>query len=273
MENKKGNILLALLMSMLAALGGGIFFGLIYFVGYYIYLLPAAAIVLACGVFFKFYKNVNWKTMTLAIIWSVVWTFIFNIFAVLIVEAIWIAKEYSTSFSVSYSLLIELWKTEPEIKSYMNARMLQIAGMILLGGVLYGTLYTVNYFKAKKAKKAMDNNNVSTPTANNEILTKQVKQTEDIKTEETTKEPIKTTAEVVYSSALNECRNAILKLMQTKDQETFKKEVKEIQTKYISKLSIPDKDCLIMIINSEVNKESLSSLDKKANQTLLKIIK
>ena len=153
MESKKNNIFLALLLSLLTALAGGVLFGLIYHLGYYIYFLAVIEIVLTCTVFFKFKKGENAGIIILAIIWSVVWTFIFNFLSIIISESILIAQEYGLTFIQGYTVLVELWKIEPEVSSYMSLRMIQIIAMIILGGIVYGISYLINYSRAKKYKK------------------------------------------------------------------------------------------------------------------------
>ena len=120
MKTEKNNIILALLFSLLATIGGAAAFGLIYYIGYYIYYLTAAEIIIACNLFFKFKKPKSWKTIFLAVFWGIVWTFIFNTISVMVCESIITSKEFEISFLDSFLLLIQLWGTEPEVASYMN---------------------------------------------------------------------------------------------------------------------------------------------------------
>ena len=276
--SKKNNILLALLLSMLTALGGGVLFGIIYGIGYYIYLLALGEIILACNIFFKFYAKVNWKTITLAIVWSVVWTFIFNFFAIIVCEAIWVANEANCSFSDAYKIVIELWKTNAEIKAYMNKRMLQVAGMILLGGIVYGAYFIANIVKAKKNNQSASNN--ETQTNNQTQITNIQKPENMVKPEqqnaeinETKKDfPTLSKAEETYNLLIVECKNAILKFVKDKNQEAFKTTLKELKLQKISSLSAKEKEEIATMANNMLKVENISEINKKSNETLIKLL-
>ena len=273
-EKKKSNILLALLLSLLTALAGGLLFGIVYGIGYYIYLLASAEIFLAGAVYLKFAPKKNFLNITFGIIWCIAWTFIFNLFAIVVCEAMFVAKELGASFSNSYRAIIELWKTDAEIKAYMNKRMLEIALMILLGGFIYLISFVVSLASAKKNKK--QDNHINTNNYNNppQLIKTPTQQTTTIHQEKpvvsnTDKQKVKD----IYLSAFDECKQAVAKYAKTKDQTTFRQEIKDIKAKYISNLDISTKEEIIKIINKVLTKEDLSTLTKKTNETLLIMFK
>ena len=271
--NKKSNIFLALLLSLLTALGGGVLFGLIYAFGYSMYLLALGEIVLAVTVFFKINKNISKKTITLAIIWGVLWTFLFNVLSIVICEAIIIAKEFNATFANSYKALIELWKTNAEIKAYMNKRVLQVSAMILLGGFIYGVSYLVQYNKTKKLNQRLMNTNEqnhavpanSTQKSSNENFTAKLAQNVEIKAhlDEENKE---------YNNIFNECKKAIINYAKDKDLQNFKSQLKDIKQKYLSTMSVETKEKIVKISLSKLQDVNISAIDKKSIETLLKII-
>lgn len=263
-EKKKSNIFLALILSMLTALAGGILFGIIYGIGYYIYLLALGEIILATGVYFKFAQKTKWFHTTFAIVWCVVWTFVFNVFAVVVCEALFITKDFGITFIESYKTVINLWQTNAEIKAYMNARVAQIAGMILLGGIVFSIYYAVGVAKAKKARKNDPEQIENQPVENKKVETV---------VEQKAVSENKSNAENIYSTALNDCKTAILNYAKSKDQDAFKLEVKEIKAKHLSTLDAETKESISTLINTALSKEDINNLTKKANETLLKIIK
>ena len=254
--NKKSNLFLALVLSLLTALGGAVVFGLVYAIGFYIYFLAIGEIILAYTVFFKKYKNINWKTITFAVIWTVVWTFIFNIFAILVCEAIWIAEEFNVSFSVSFNVLVELWETDPSIRGYMNKRVFEVLAMTILGGIIYGTSYIIQYKKKSKHNKSQSVQPISTSN-------QQSNTTNEIKNHENE----------LYYSIINPCKSAIEIFTQDKNKEKFKSKILDIKTKLINPLTDNDKETIKNICYKNLSNENISTAEKNAIETLLKIIK
>ena len=264
-QKKKSNIFLAFLLSMLTALAGGILFGIIYGIGYYVYILAIGEIILATGVYLKFAPKTNWQNITLAIIWCVIWTFIFNLLAVVICEALFIAKELGVNFADAYKTVMELWKTDAEVKSYMNKRILEISGMILIGGIVYGIFFIVNISKAKKASNNQPTSEVSIQTNNlTENKPQQISNNQPSTPQST---------QQLYLEIYEECKASLLKYAKNKDQETFKLEIKEIKAKHISSLDSETKQNLTIMINKVSLKEDLPTAAKKTNELLLKMIK
>lgn len=253
--NKKSNILLALVLSLLTALAGAVVFGLVYAFGFYIYFLAIGEIILAYTVFFKKYKNINWKTITFAVIWTVVWTFIFNIFAILVCEAYWIAKEFSVSFSTAFNLLVDLWGKDISIKAYMNKRVFEVLAMTILGGIIYGTSYLIQYRKRAKFNQTQSVQPISRTTQNAPVISE-----------------MKTTENDIYVSLITHCKNAIETFTKDKNKENFKKEVINIKTNYIISLTDNEKETIKNICYKNLNNENISTTEKNAIETLLKII-
>ena len=94
---KKTNIFLALFLSLLTAILGAGVFGLIYGLGYYIYILSAVQIYFTCVVFLKFIQNIRWWKVLIAIIWSTIISFALSVLAICVCEAIFIANEFKYS--------------------------------------------------------------------------------------------------------------------------------------------------------------------------------
>lgn len=276
-SKKKPNMLLALLLSLLTSLAGGAVFGLIYGIGYYIYFLAAAEIALAVGVFVNFMKNANGKTITLAIIWCVIWTFIFNILSVVICEAIFVSKEFGISFIESYRVIMELWKTDSEIKSYMNTRVFQIAAMIILGGIVYGVYAIINRKRAQKNMQYVDNaaSNAQIPSDQNTINQTDSKLTHK---PNSTKNPsnisnqILTKAKEIYIVAFNDCKVALENYQEDQNHDKLKVATNAIKDKHFREMDENVREYVIIIINKFLAKDTLLDIDKNTNETLLKLI-
>lgn len=266
-NTKKSNIVLALLLSLLTALGGGIVFGIIYGIGYYIYILAAAEIYLACSVYLKYVSKPTWWHVVISIVWSIVWTFIFNLLAIVVCESIAIANEFGVSFADSFNALMNAWQTNAKIAAYMNDRMGDIIGMIFLGGIIYGASIIAAAFVAKKNKKTQSQNTIQ-PNQNS------VKPTQ-IKTEEipnTTNN--NAVLDTLYPALFKDIKSNLEEFITTKNQEIFKSNLKETQAKYkLHELKEVEKTELLTFINSQINNGNISKLDKKVNETILKLIK
>ena len=257
MENKKSNVGLALLLSFLTTLVGSMVFGLVYAIGYYIYFLAVAEIMLACNVFLKKSKA-NKKNIALAIIWTVVWTFIFNLLAIIICEIYWIASEFNINFSSAFKTLIDAWKVNPELKSYMNTRVLQVAGMIVLGCAIYGTYYIIQLNKNLKHNHTVENNVQTTNTSSTE-QTKSEIINKDINSEK-------------QHLLISDCKKALLNYSKDANNETLKNEITKIKENHISHMSEDEKQKLIEQLSNKQKEENLSKLEEKAIKMLLKIL-
>ncbi len=260
--NKKPNVLLALLLSLLTALAGGLIFGLIYASGYYVYLLALAEIILSCTVFLKQFSNINKKTIAGAIFWTVIWTFVFNISAIVVCEAYWIAQEFNIKFTQAINVLTETWLIDAEIQNYMNTRALQVAGMILLGGIVYGIYYLVNQKKNKKVESPTPSMQSSAnQSATN--LNQQENTSVNSKDYEIT---------LKYELIVAECKDSLIKYAQDMNPDSFRSEILEIKQRLITPLSEDQKQKLNKHCLNQQNVENLSTLDKKAIETILKML-
>jgi len=273
MENKKNNIFLALLLSLITALAGGVLFGLIYHFGYYIYFLAVIEIVLTCTVFFKFKKGENAGIITLAIIWSVVWTFIFNFLSIIISEAILIAQEYGLSFIQGYTVLVELWKTEPEVSSYMNVRMIQIIAMIIFGGVVYGISYLVNYSRAKKYKKNIENFPQNTNSGNTENYQPSTYTPYQPTTTQTTPKQTINAEELreTYFRIFEDCKKAFNTYLEDKNKNAFKEKLSYIKNSYLNKLSEEENNIIKSNLEKKLSNQATTENDKKVAKLLLSL--
>lgn len=259
MKVQKNNIVLALLLSLITTIGGAVLFGLIYYIGYYIYYLTAAEIILACAVFFKFKEPKNWKIILLSILWGFVWSFVFNALAVIICEAIMISKEFTMSFADSYYALIELWKLEPEVTTYMNTRMIQIAAIMFISGLLFGTMYIVKLSKQIKLNKEQ-NAKIETSTYYTQI-------------QEQPTQPNPNKLKEIYLNMLEACKSTYLIYLKDKNKLSFKENLVNIEQKYIQKLSIEEKNIIKTNLENKLTKTETSVDDKNIAKILLSIIK
>ena len=262
-ETKKSNIFLALLLSLLTAFAGSLLFGLIYMLGYYIYLLSAAIIILSSAVFLKFCKN-NKKNLFFSLLWGTIWTFAFNVLLIVVCEGIVLASTYNVSFEIGFKAVIELWKTNPEFQVFMNARLIEVGALILFGGIVYGILYLVRNRKKKsnpdqtpsqketKHKTSNKNNptqkkGTSANTPKNQIIEK-------------------------YDFILSLCKESVKKFSQNKDAEEFKQAVVNIKDNHLGKLTAIEKQTIFLLAVNQYDTET-STLEKKALETLMKISK
>ena len=244
-KTNKSNIGLALLLSLLTALAGGALFGVIYGLGYYVYLLAILEIVWSCAIFLKF-KTGKAGTIVCAILWSVFWTIISNFAAVLICEAIFIASEYSLSFSESFFLLTELWKTDVEIQAYLTARLFQSIGMIVLGGIIYGISFAVNLKRNKKLQKIAENKQY---------------------------EPKETDINNVYTNLFHYTKSIYEVFIQDKNKETFKESLSKLEELYVKQLNEKEKTEIKNKLQKIVEDGKSSKEDKNIAKILLTTIK
>jgi len=252
---KKTNIFLALFLSLLTAILGAGVFGLVYGFGCYIYLLSAFQIYLTCVVFLKFIKNIRWWHVVIALIWSTILSFVFSVLAVCVCEAIFISKDFSYLFVDSFKLWLDLWKTDADVQAIMMEIMTQILAMILLGGVVIGVSIVAS---TKMRKKSLSQ------TTETRIITKQPskKKTRNQKN----------ILEGVYSAIHTDMHLAFDKFTKSKDNETFKVDLKNVVLKYkLNNLQEPTKTELTKLINKKLEKST--GIDKKINETILKFIK
>lgn len=260
--NTKSNIFLALFLSFLTAIAGALVFGFIYAIGYYVYFLAIGEIILACVVFLKFCQKPNWKTITFAIIWSLAWTFLFNVLAIVVCESYFVASEYNVSFQDSLNTIIKAWKTDAEIKSYMNTRVGQVAGMIALGGFVYG-IYFIS--QIKRNKKTQTANQINLQNANVNIVSNPTKNSFELpKTKESP-------AIQTYNTVMNELKKSIAKFAQDKNQEALKLQIMNVKQKLIAPLATNEKQEIVLHTLEQQQKKN-TPIEKRAMTTLLKML-
>ena len=280
MENKKSNVFLALFLSLLTALLGAGVFGVVYGFGYYIYLLALVEIIFSVKVFLKFIQNKK-KALFGAILWSVILTLVLNVVAIVVCEAIFVAKELNVSFIESLKAVLESCKTDSEVQAYMLKRIIEIAAMIIIGGILYAIAFAISSKKAKKDKiknetpnqqfvqpQAVEQPNVK--PAENLVKTKLIETKETSQPVVTKEVPQTNKAEninEIYVSLYIKCKNAIKAY--TTDKEAFKRAGNEIKEK-VSTLTPKTKQELISYIKNQSNNADKTSI--KINQILIKLM-
>ena len=262
-QQKRSNIFIALLLSFLTALAGGILFGIIYGLGYYIYLLALVEIVLAVSMYLNFAER-KCQAVVTATIWSMIWTFLFNILAVGICEALFLAIDFGMSFTDALNTVVELWKTNAEVRTYVNNRIFEIFDTIIIGGIVYGIYFIAKFSKEKKANK--QNEKVQHRTQAN-IIDKTTKTTTSVEVSN------HLDATQIYLEAYKDCRSAIIRYTKSKDLKSFTETLKKIKTKHNANIDNETKQEIIELISKISSKDDLSALAKKTNETLLKIFK
>lgn len=268
-QNRKKNILLALAFSLLTALGGSVIFGIIYGIGFYIYLLAAAEIYVACIVYFKHIEKTTWWHILISVVWSLFWTVVFNVLAVCVCESIVISNTFDLSFFESFEFLITLWQTDADINIYMSQRVGEIVGMIFLGGIIYITSLIVKKVSNKKRGNTQQTQNTT------QIAETTKPEIEQIKSEQTVEHTeYNAILDSLYPAIFKDVETAIEEYSLTKNQEILKTSLKEILTKYnLKNLEESEKTELLELINSQLANDKLTNLERKVNTTILKLIK
>lgn len=224
MGSKKNNILLALLMSFVFSVLGGVIFGLIYQMGYYLYVLPIAIVCLACIMYFKYADKSKKYNVAIAVISSIIFSIIFMYISILIVEAGIIAKEYKISLTDSFKVLLELFKTDQQSRDYLIRRIVEITVMMFVGGAIYIILYFIESKNQKNIKQKQNGENSDENTKDNQSVFAEIKNKNDI-----TNPPKVRAIEVEYSNLYNKCSDAYNKYIKNKNQEEFKQELLNIK--------------------------------------------
>lgn len=259
METKRNNIFLALLMCFLVCLGGGAVFGLVYHIGYYIYLLSAGIIVLACTVYFKFADKEKKYNIVIAILVSIFLSIVFEMLGIFIVECLDIAGAYDIPFNDSFLVLVDLWKTNSEVATYMNTRVFEVVAMIVIGGGVYLLIHLLN---RRKARKQLEQNAIETELQSENV--------ENVKEENKVNTSSKTVSvAIVYNNLFSKCTEAYKNYAQTKNQEEFKQALAEMKKSIV--LTDETKQELIKLIE-ENSKNQTSKQDIAVNKILLKLL-
>ena len=134
--------------------------------------------------------------------------------AVCVCEAIFISKDFSYPFVDSFKLLLELWKTDADVKAIMLDRMTQILAMILIGGAIIGIVVIIS---TKRQKKLI---------AQSAETQAPIKQSKKVKAEKNS------ILDGVYVAIYTDMKSAFDNFANTKDNETFKVDLKNIVLKY-----------------------------------------
>ena len=258
MKTQKNNLGLALSLSMLIALGGAVVFGIVYAIGYYIYLLAIMEIILACTVFLLYKPATKWTIVVFAIVWSFVWAFAFNIMSVVVCEAIAVADELNVSLSQGIKLVMDYWKNNAEVAAYMNGRVGQILAMIFLGGAVYGGYYIANIIKAKRVAQQ------GTTKTTQSIATEAKSVGEEEKV---------ATSNNVYTDIYEACRKVVQEYQKDKNVAVFNENVAKLKTQYVAKLNDIEKSMIKTKLEKKMATEGITIEDKNIVKILLAIIK
>ncbi len=254
MKTKKNNLGLALILSMLAALAGAVVFGIVYAIGFYIYLLAIMEIILACTVFLIYKPATKWTIVVFAIVWSFVWSFAFNIMAVVVCEAIAVANELHLSLSQSIKLVMDAWKNNADVAAYMNTRVGQILAMIFIGGVAYGGYFIANIIKAKKQGR-------------------QAKQQPEKVADAPKIENAPETKTNTFLSIFESCRKAYQIYQNNKNVELFNQNMNKIKSVFVEKLSDVEKSIMIAKCEKKMAESDATEEDVKVAKIVLTIMK
>ncbi|MBQ7884992.1 MAG: hypothetical protein IJ318_02725 [Clostridia bacterium] len=275
--SKKSNTFVALLMCMLACLAGALLFGLIYHMGYYIYYVTALEIVFGVLAFLKFKKTTSKGAIAFSIILSTVFVVLFNFAAILVVDSIQLAQSYNVTFNEALQAWLESWKTEPEVTAYFNQRTIEIVAMALVGCVVAIFIVIGKVRKNKKQSDALsvqeihstqyvneDNNDLgliqkqqtSAPIASNNV--------KDFNNIETTPSP---NAQQIFFEYYSQCKVLVQGYLVNKDMTSFKASINTLKQK-ADQLDAPTKQQIDVIINNELLRPNISSLEIKSLEVL-----
>ena len=287
-KTKKTNIFLALLLSFLTSLLGAVVFGVVYALGYYIYLLAILEIVISCKVFLKFCSKKNFTSIFFALIWTILLVFIFNVASILVCETFFLMKDYpNESFINVFKLLLESWKDVEKVRTFINTRVIEVAAMIVVGGIVYGLASLIHNKKNRKSpqiKPFQSEINKLKHSANeiknNENLSyspTQQKQTEEKKEDKIIEDKSQSntsseTKAINYYYIIEKCREALKVYTADKDMEKLTESMNNIKRIYVSSLSIPEKQSVVAKAVEQQNNPNLPKIERKAIEILLKMI-
>lgn len=173
MEEKKKNLntVKALIFSLLTSLGGAVVFGIVYGIGYYVFIIPILEVILAIYVYHKFAKY-NWANIIISIIWCIGFVLLFNVLSIIVCETIFIATEYGLPFFTSLSMFFEMIGYSKDVADAFWETVFQASAITLFGAVIAGVYYGFNFVRNKNYEKnrPSETKNVQT-SSTDEIIT------------------------------------------------------------------------------------------------------
>ena len=288
--NQKPNSFLAFLMCVLACLGGALLFGIIYYIGYYVYYVTALEIVFGVMAFLKFKKSTSKGNIAVAMILSTIFVILFNLVAVVFCDALFLANLESVPFSVALQAWIEALTTVPETKSYAIQRIIEIGGMALLGCVIAIFIVVGNIKKQKQHQQILDaqaqqnnmysqsNNYYSSQETQNPFEAPRQtqnpfeapQQSTATNSFATSTAPSATQAQDLFFNFYTECKVMVQNYTQNKDITTFKQNVNNLKHR-TNELSDDIKAQVAQIIKSEQTKLNLDEVERKTLEILHRI--
>lgn len=252
---QKNSLWKALLFSALICLAGAVVWGLVYSIGYMVYIVALGTVVLAGVVYRKFYKF-NY----ISFIWIVLLSIIFNEIATFLALNLEIVNELmpELSFARGMELLFELISTNAEVKSAIISDTIFNILAVVIGGVVAWVSINKQEKKNKSATTI-----ATTATTNNEV----VKSTIEAKEEKVD----------AFSNYFNTMKQDFKKVVeeykQNKDKEAFKEKISTLKAQYIGSLQRQEnKDKVKAQVEKELLDETISNVDKVTLTTILKLL-
>lgn len=246
---KKQSLWKALLFSALICLGGAIIWGLVYSVGFMVYIVAFGTAFFAGAIFVKFYKfNVG------AFFWIALWGVLFNEIAVFVVLNLEIVNNVmpELSFARGWDVLFEVIATNNEVKSAIISDSLFNIFCVFIGAAAVW----INIVTQKKRQQHI---NVVANTQPNEIKSTPIVH----------KTTGKSDFDIFYDKIKAEFGKVAAAFKENKDKDLFKNNIMTLKNKYINKLNDGDKN----MIKSRIEAEMQSELNKDVKVTLSTIIK
>ena len=186
-----------------------------------------------------------------------------------IVETFFIMDQFKIDFITSFNVIIELWKTDTEFATAMNIRVLEVAGMIFFGGIVYSVIYLIQ--RKKKGEKQ------PTPIQPSQSMQPQhiqsVPRTEPIKHETLETSQLNDKNFEKYELLVSKFKNALTTYVQNKNADELKLNIIEIKRNHVNTLSTDEKQRVRELALKEMENKNLTPLKKKSVETLLKIVK
>ncbi len=245
--NTKNKLYISIPLCILACLAGAAFFGLIYGLGYYIYILPVLEVIIGVFAYLKFSK-VNWLNTAISIILSCALVILFNIFAVIIAENVILSRELNISFGSAFSIFMNAVKTNATVKGAFYRIIGQSSAISILGAVI-ATAYLI--FVILKSKKEAKMPKPTEQTANN-TPAKENKIEKEVN---------------LLADIYTQVKNIVDEYEKNKDMLTFKQLVNEVKQNKINPLSASEKENL-----THETETLLAKSNEKKQKTILQII-
>lgn len=274
----KSNIFIAILLCALTCLGGSILFGIIYGIGYYVFIIPVLEVFLGAIVYQKLTRK-SAINITVAILLSTALVVAFNIIAIVICEISFVAQNFSMSFSKATDTFFYYVKHDAEVNSAFNSTITSASLFTLVGAVAASIDLIISY---KKENKELTNQG--------DVVKEKPKTSTSKKIEQKTSQKQKSNKpannskqtnnstnvvlieERLYNNLYNNVKQSLINLSQSKNPEVFKQEINNIKLKNIKNMPAEIKAKFILR-NEKLLKTKQTKLAEQTLSTMNKLLK